>query len=309
MTDKKWGFIINPVAGSGYARDYAEHVKAMTQLHSAPATIVFTERRGHAAELATRLIGDGHTHIIAVGGDGTANETVRGVIDHDQITFGHVSAGTGNDFAPVLGFSEHFTDADWDILFQDHTIQMDVGKCNDNYFLNGMGLGFDAQVASENYDKNGDLVAASQRKYWWHIIKNLLFFKERTFQFEKNGSTAEARTFMETIAIGRRFAGGYYVTPQAIANDGVFDVCLVEPVNLLQRFYLFTKVPTGTHIGHNKVQYFQTDKLSLEFDRAVPHHLDGELFFAAKFNIELLPGKLKIIYNPAGKHFFNTAPR
>lgn len=307
MTNKKkWGFIINPVAGRGYARAYATRVEEMINAHRVAATVHFTEYRGHATQLAAELIRNGYTHIVAVGGDGTANETARGVLDHDHVTFGVVSAGTGNDFAPVIGFSEHFTDADWQVFFQEHTIKMDVGKCNENYFLNGMGLGFDAQVASENYDKDGHLKKNSRRNYWWHIVKNLLLYKERTFQFEKNGKSEKALTFMKTISIGRRFGGGYYLTPRAIANDGLLDVCLVEPVNLLERFNLFQKVPNGAHLGHKKVKYFQTDRLTLEFGKSVPHHLDGELFFSDTFDIFILPNKLRIIYNPQGAHFFNV---
>ncbi|MBN1482969.1 diacylglycerol kinase family lipid kinase [candidate division KSB1 bacterium] len=305
-TEKKWGFIINPVAGRGFARTYASRVEEMINRHQVTATIHFTERRGHATELAAGLIERGYTHIIAVGGDGTANETARGVLDHEHVTFGLVSAGTGNDFAPVIGFSEHFTDADWQIFFQEHTVKMDVGKCNENYFLNGMGLGFDAQVASENYDKDGQLKRNSQRNYWWHIVKNLLLYKERTFQFEKNGKSEKALTFMKTISIGRRFGGGYYLTPRAIANDGLLDVCLVEPVNLFERFHLFQQVPKGAHLDHKKVKYFQTDRLTLEFGKSVPHHLDGELFFSERFDICILPNKLRIIYNPRGEHYFKV---
>lgn len=304
-TSHKWGFIVNPVAGNGFARQYADKVRTKIDEYHIPADMVFTERRGHATELAAHLAEQGATHIVAVGGDGTINETARGIMHRPDITLGLVSAGSGNDFAPVIGFSEHFTDADWHILFQQHTILMDVGKCNENYFLNGMGLGFDAQVASENFSETGEMKAHTGAMYFWHIVKNLLFYKEKEFRSEFNGEARQAITFMKTISIGRRFAGGYFLTPHAIANDGLLDVCLVEPVNLVQRFKLFTKVPTGGHLGHRKVNYFRTDRLLIEFDHEVPHHLDGELFFAARFDVSVLPNQLRILYNPEGNHFFS----
>ena len=181
---------------------------------------------------------------------------------------------------------------------------MDVGQCNDNYFLNGMGFGFDAQVASENYDENGLLKVGGNRNYYWHIVKNLLLYKEKTFQFEKNGKSEQALTFMKTIGNGRRLGGGYFLTPKAFANDGLLDVCMVEPVNLMERFILFAQVPKGEHLGHKKVNYYQTDHMPLEFQKNVPHHLDGELYFANVFDIRLLPGALNIIYNPHGSHYF-----
>jgi len=299
-----WGFIINPVAGNGYARKYADRVFTKIAEFNLNAEVMFTEGRGHAQKIAESLIQKGCSTIIAVGGDGTFNETARAILPHDEVTFGIVSAGTGNDFAPVLGFSEHFNDADWDVLMENNIIRMDIGKCNENYFLNGMGLGFDAQVAAENFRPDMVIKSRSKTKYFWHIIKNLLLYKERIFRADIDGRHREAMTFMYTIAIGRRFGGGYFITPKAIANDGMFDVCLVEPLNLLQRFRLFTLVPTGSHLGHEHVNYFQTDKLKLDFDESVPHHLDGELFFSNRFEVSLLPQKMKMIYNPYGKHFF-----
>jgi YegS/Rv2252/BmrU family lipid kinase len=304
LREKKWAFIVNPVAGQGYAGKYASRVEDMITLHNLDATVFFTEHRGHATEITSHCAAEGYTHIIAVGGDGTINEAARGVLGRDDITFGVVSAGTGNDFSPVVGFSEHFTDADWEIFFEEHTIKMDMGQCNENYFLNGMGLGFDAKVASENFDENGILKENGNRNYYWHIVKNLLFYKEKTFQFEKNGESTEEITFMKTIGNGRRFGGGFFLTPQAYANDGLFDICLVEPVNLFERFKLFSQVPHGAHLGHKKVKYFQTDRVTLEFGKKVPHHLDGELYFADKFDVQILPGALNIMYNPHGTHYF-----
>ncbi len=304
--EKKWGFIINPVAGNGHARKYAQKVRQKTAEYNIDASIVFTERRMHAAELSAQMARDGFDPVIAVGGDGVINEAATGIMELEDITFGVVAAGTGNDFAPVLGFSEHFTDADWDALFQKKTIRMDVGKCNGRYFLNGMGVGFDAQVAAENYRDDMEIKGGSGTKYFWHIIKNILFYKERSFRSESNGKVREALTFMKTIAIGRRFGGGYFLTPEAIANDGLLDICLVEPVTVPERFRLFLKVPHGAHLGHKKVSYFRTNRVHIQFNEKVPHHLDGELYFADSFDISILPGKLNIIYNTNGDHYFNV---
>lgn len=307
MSKEKWGFVINPIAGNGYARQYAAKVKEKISQHNLDARLVFTERRGHAVELAAALAREGCTIIVAVGGDGTANETARGLLDQPQVTFGIVSAGTGNDFAPVLGFSEHFTDEDWDVLFEEHTTRMDIGKCNENYFLNGMGLGFDAQVAAENYRPDQSVKEGSGTKYFRHIIKNLFLYREKPLRAQFNGHKHEALTFMNTIGNGRRVGGGYYLTPQAYADDGLFDICLVEPLPLLERLKLFLKAPKGGHLSHPKVSYFRAPELYVEFDETVPHHLDGELFFAEKFHVRILPKKLKVLFNPRGRHFLQLA--
>lgn len=114
----------------------------------------------------------------------------------------------------------------------------------------------------------------------------------------------EIDCFINTIGNGRRFAGGFLLTPQAFANDGRLDVCSIRSLNFLQRLRLLLKVPEGEHIRDPKVNYFQTESLELEFPNEVPYHLDGELFFSRKFSIKALPRVLPVIYNPDGKHFF-----
>jgi diacylglycerol kinase (ATP) len=114
----------------------------------------------------------------------------------------------------------------------------------------------------------------------------------------------ETDCFINTVSVGRRFAGGFLLTPQAIANDGLLDVCSIKRLNLIQRLRLFMKVPKGDHIRDKKVLYYQTDGLKIEFSEKVPFHVDGELNFSNRFDIKIVPGAVNIIYNPDGNHFF-----
>jgi diacylglycerol kinase family enzyme len=124
-------------------------------------------------------------------------------------------------------------------------------------------------------------------------------------KIESKDNTRETDCFINTISIGRRFAGSFFLTPEAIANDGLLDVCMIEKLNLLQRVKILTMVPKGTHIGDDKVDYYQVDKLTLDFGKKVPYHVDGELYFDTIFKVGMLPSALNIIYNPEGAHFFN----
>jgi diacylglycerol kinase family enzyme len=142
-------------------------------------------------------------------------------------------------------------------------------------------------------------------KYLWHIIKTILFYKEGKVQISSRGLKQESDCFINTISVGRRFAGSFLLTPQAVANDGLLDVCMIRKLNVLQRFKILPKVPKGTHILDKKVDYYQTDRISIDFGKKVPFHVDGELFFDSKFEVTILPAALNIIYNPLGAHFFN----
>jgi YegS/Rv2252/BmrU family lipid kinase len=301
---KEWVFIINPTAGNGFAKTIVPKLEEMIKKHNINGELIFTERSGHATELSAKYFEKGFSYIIGVGGDGTLNEIARPLVNKKDVTIGIIPAGTGNDFIQILGFPGRFEDNDWDTFFKREVIVMDVGYVNGMIFLNGMGLGFDAQVAAENYTEPGKVRKGGKHKYIWHIVKTLLFFKEKRMIVKNGTEKHETDCFINTIAIGRRFAGGFFLTPKAIANDGLLDICMIKKLSLPERFSILLKVPEGKHITDKRVNYYQTSGINLEFPTEVPFHVDGELNFSKKFEVSLLPGALTTIYNPDGNHFF-----
>lgn len=306
MTNKeKWIFIVNPTSGGGFGKEIIPELEQQLSKRAIEWEIVLTEKHGHASEITEQFLERGYTYFIAVGGDGTMNEVSKPLINKPGITIGIIPAGTGNDFIQILGFPDRFTEEHWEIFFQQNINPMDAGLVNGMHFLNGMGLGFDAQVASENYVEPGEVASGNGKgKYIWHILKTLLLFRESRVTITSRGEQNKTDCFINTISIGRRFAGSFFLTPKAIADDGLLDVCMIKKLNLLQRLKILTMVPKGTHIKDEKVDYYQTEKLSIDFGEKVPFHVDGELYFDTTFEVSLLPSALNIIYNPAGDHFF-----
>ncbi len=307
LQSREWIFIINPSAGNGLALTLKPLIEAMIRKYSADALVVISERPGHAGQFARHYAGLGSKYIIAVGGDGTINEIASALLHEKEVSLGIIPAGTGNDFIQILGFPGHFEEENWKTLFEKKTISMDVGLCNGLPFLNGMGLGFDAQVAAENYTEPGEVKKGGKHKYIYHIIKTLLFYKEKRMTVLSAGNNQETECFINTVSIGRRFAGAFYLTPKAIANDGLLDVCMIKKLSLRERFVILLKVPKGTHIQSQKVNYYQTGKIEIEFSQEVPFHLDGELHFSKHFDIQILPGAVSMLYNPSGNHYFRTS--
>jgi len=303
--NEKWVFIINPFAGNGFAGSLVPIIEKMINKQNISAELVLTEFSGHASDIAKAYLDKGFRYIIGVGGDGTLNEIARPLVNNKNVTIGIIPGGTGNDFMQILGFPGRFEDKDWEILFKKATISMDAGKVNGMIFLNGMGLGFDAQVAAENYTEPGKVKKGGKYKYIWHIVKTILFFREKIMSVSSDGKKHETDCFINTISNGRRFAGGFFLTPKAIANDGLLDVCMIKRLNLFQRFRLLLKVPSGSHVTDTRVNYYQTSAIDLEFKEDVPFHVDGELNFSKTFNVSILPGTLNVIYNPDGNHFFS----
>jgi len=304
-SNNKWVFIVNPVAGNGYGLSLVGKINEMISKNSLAADIVYTERRGHASELSAKYAEAGYKYIIAVGGDGTFNEVASPLVFNKSVVTGSISGGTGNDTNQITGFPDRFNEKEWENFFRAHYTGMDVGRCNDRTFLNGIGIGFDAQVAAQNYTETGEVRLGSKNKYIWHILKVLLFYKEKRMVVISDGKKSETDCFINTVSNGRRFARTFFLTPKAIANDGVLDVCSIKRLSLIQRVRLLLMVPKGTHIYDKRVNYYQTAQISLEFPEKVPFHADGELFYAQHFDISLIRNALNIIYNPEGDHCFN----
>jgi diacylglycerol kinase (ATP) len=303
---EKWIFIVNPVAGNGYAATMEKTIPEIASGHNINAETVLTGKRGDATLLAEKYAADGYRYIIGVGGDGTFNEIASALVNRKNIVTGLIPAGTGNDFIQILGFPDRLSESDWHTFFSANTIAMDAGICNGFYFFNGMGLGFDAAVAAENYTAPGDVKKGGKNKYIWQILKTILLYREKRMKTVNMGESAETECFMNTVANGRRFAGGFLITPDAIANDSLLDVCMVRKISVPRRLIVLTMVPKGTHIRDKNVHYYQTDHLTLDFGEKVPFHLDGELHFSERFDIKIIPAAVNIIYNPYGKHFFRV---
>ncbi len=302
--NEKWVFIVNPIAGNNFGITMVPEIEKRIRVHNLNAEILLTERKGHAEELSRGAVERGARYIIAVGGDGTFNEVTRPLIGNMNVIAGIIPAGSGNDYAQIPGFHNRLTEKEWDVFFKKNIITQDTGTVNGTIFLNGLGIGFDAEVAAQNYTEGGKVRKGGSDKYIWHIVKTLLFFREKRMNVLSDNERHETDCFINTISIGRRFAGGFFLTPKAIANDGLLDVCSIKRLNLFHRFRLLLKVPKGSHIYDKKVHYYQTSSIDLEFPAEVPYHVDGELFFAKSFKVRIAPASLNVIYNPDGNHFF-----
>ena len=302
---KKWAFIVNPVAGNDFASEYLGVLNQKVSEQGITAEIAMTGKQGDATTLAEDFATRGFDYVIGVGGDGTMNEIATALLGHPQVVTGLIPAGTGNDFIQILGFPDRFSDRDWEIFFRGETIQMDVGTVNGQPFLNGMGLGFDAEVAARNYRSPDEVKKGGKGKYLRHILTTLFFYREKRMIVKTLEGEFTADCFMQTVSIGRRFAGGFFLTPKAIANDGLLDVCSISRLSLFHRLRVLTMVPKGTHIKDKRIHYFQTHGLRLSFPVRMPYHRDGELGYGQEFEISLIPKALTIIYNPEGSHYFS----
>ncbi len=293
--------IVNPVSGTDAAPDYLQTINERLRDRVGDLDIAMTVAAGDALRLAESSVRDGYDTLFIAGGDGTLNEVINGVArvpnGLEQIAFGLVPLGTGNDFADALGLPEDVNSA-IDILLAGRTIQVDVGALNDSYFINVSAGGFIAEVSDA---VNPQLkTVAGKLAYLIGGAQVLLDYEPVRAQLKTAEDVAQTLDIqMFAVCNSRMVGGGRLIAPHAVINDGVFDVCIVKRMPTLEFLSLLTTVPSGDHIEDERVIYFRTRELTLRFSRAIKVNTDGEVLEADECHYRLLPRAARFLAGDA----------
>lgn len=237
-----------------------------------------TEHAGHETELARRAAGQGWPLVVVVGGDGTVHGAVNGLLAAECPTpvFGHVPIGTGNDFAKTVGLDKaHPPEDNLRRILNGVVRRLDLGYALGEYFVNGLGVGFSAEVA------RNILTFRRLRGFTLYFASVLRTF--RTFEMPNLDVAAPERRergkiMMAEVAIGKTAGGGFKLTPDADPADGLLDVCLISEVGLTYFLRHVRRLMKGTHTDLEPVTVFQTPQVEVtSVDGLIPIHLDGEL--------------------------------
>ena len=232
-----------------------------------------------------------YTDIWIVGGDGTLNYFINHYPDIKQplVIF---SGGTGNDFHWLLYGDETFEEQ-LQAALSDSPKPVDIGKCNDRYFINGIGIGFEGQVAKALTGKKKILGKTS---FLLTILKKIFTYRSKNYSVQSAEQNLTGKKLLVDVSNGRRAGGGFHVAPTAKADDGLFDVVIAEPLTSLQRLRWLPVIEKGKHLDQPFIQHFHTKKIIIESDEPMQSHLDGEYYEALKFEIVMLEGKLLFRY-------------
>ncbi len=232
----------------------------------------------------------GFSEVWIVGGDGTLNHFINQNPDI-KIPLVIFKGGTGNDFHWMLYGDISIEDQVEKVLLGKKR-QIDAGSCNGKLFLNGLGVGFDGKIVR---DLSGKKKVSGKFSYKLSVLKNILFFRSFQCRMKDADHNLEQQCLMISVANGKRYGGGFYVTPEAIIDDALFDVNVVGQMHSLTRIRYFPVIEKGKHRKLPFIKYFQTNKFSIESKEILPAHLDGEFLSSDQFVIECLPKKFSFI--------------
>jgi len=293
----RWLFIVNSTAGRGKTGRKINELMDVLNKHGFDYQIELTKYARHAVELAKTGIKEGYRKLIAVGGDGTINEVITGIMQSgksDKVGLGIIPEGGGNDFAKNFHITGDIEE-DIQILEEKHASPIDIGKVNDYYFMNALGVGFDAEVAIES-EKIKRLNGLP--RYFAALMKVLRKLRPYKFQLELDGEELKKEFLLVSVGNGYCTGGGFLLTPNAKVNDGVFDVCLVDALSKSRLIKVLSTVFKGTHLKFPEVEMRQVKKLKVKSDLPIPLYFDGELPKESlnEMTIEILPSAL-MMYN------------
>jgi diacylglycerol kinase (ATP) len=295
MSTKKYKLIANPAAGRGRSREAVLQVVELFKSRGVEFDLEHTQKPGDAAGIARRACGVFDV-IVIIGGDGTINETIPGML-FSRTPLGIVPAGSGNDFIKSVGIPNNIKKA-VDVVLKGSAGLIDVGKINTTYFANGVGIGFDAAVNRASYtinhSKRGLIL------YFCAMLKTLGKFDAVTLTITMNNETFRQSAFLLTVGNGTTVGGGFKLTPHAKIDDGLLDVTIVKPLPLPVLLWHLPKVFLGTIDQVKKyATLYRTTRLTVEASGPAPVHVDGEIYPDAetRFEIEVVPKALTVIGN------------
>lgn len=274
-------FIVNPVSGRGKALKVSLVIKKICEEEKLDYEIHYTNGPKDATRIAKKVKGSKNI-IYSVGGDGTLNEVLNGVIGTKNM-LAVIPAGSGNDFYRTLS------------KMDDEMPLIDVGKVNGKYFLNVVSIGIDAEVA-KNAEVMKKLKVPTSQIYNASIVYTFFKYKFKDIEFSVDNTRSKNKCTILTICNGKMYGGGYKIAPEALLSDGYFDVYIVDKISKPTLPFLLGKLKKGTHESLKEVHKSKATKIKFKCDYDLVCNVDGEIMIDRKFNIKILPKSL-LIYN------------
>jgi len=292
MSEKSYRFIVNPVSGKWkQTKKITAQIEKRFAAESIHSETVFTEKPGHAAELAADAAEKGYYAVISVGGDGTLNETASSLVNSNT-ALGVIPRGSGNGFARSFNIPLKIKDT-LEYLASPKEKIIDVGQINGRYFFGLAGVGIDADVGAQ-FQEFGTRGGAP---YFYIAVKAYFNFDFEEIEIISKEKNYKGTPFIVTIANTEQYGQGALINPGADAEDGLFEVCIVEPFKLMRNIFQIPKLFIGNIDTFRYYSRFQTDSLKIIRSRENGYfHTDGEPQIGGKeINIRVLKKALKVL--------------
>ena len=285
-------FIANPISGTHDKQPIIDSLPQFLPEERFTWEVKWTDHRGHAAELASQASQQGVDVCVAIGGDGTVNEVARSLC-HSHAALAIIPMGSGNGLARHIQIPMD-PDGALHVLSQCQIKALDYGTINDIPFFCTCGVGFDAFI-SEKFAGRGK---RGLMTYIENTLKGGLTYQPDTYELEIDGQTEHHKAFLIACGNASQYGNNFYITPQASMSDGLLDVTIMEPFNVLEAPQIVMQMLNKTLDTNPRIRTFRCQSLKIHRPTPGVIHYDGEPAEAGTdITVQLVPKGLRVVVN------------
>ncbi|HTG67684.1 MAG TPA: diacylglycerol kinase [Candidatus Udaeobacter sp.] len=300
MAIKRARLIYNPTSGREEMKKRLPDILQRLERGGIETSCHATIGEGDATLAAAEAADRGYDLIIAAGGDGTLYEVINGLTSKpNRPPLGILPVGTTNDFARAMGIPKHWEYA-VDLIIQQYTRPIDVGKANERYFINIAGGG---SLTELTYDVPSKLkTMIGQLAYYMKGMEKMTRLRPTELTFQAAGVGEFHDEFMMFLICNSNSVGGFErLAPDSKLDDGLLDVLLIRKCNLPEFIKLVTLALRGEHLNDPHVIHFRTNELKVTTPDYVQINLDGEYGGVLPCTFSVLPSHLRIFADETGE--------
>lgn len=265
--------IVNPIAGVRPKDVIPGIVREVLPSDMFDVEIRYTEYAGHASEIAKEAVAKGIDTVVAIGGDGTINETAKSLIG-SETALGIVPMGSGNGLARHIQIPLELSRA-LEVVRQGHRDKIDYGDVNGHIFFCTAGVGFDAVVSHEFAEKKG----RGPINYAKSAIEVFASYNPMTYSIYTDDGTVCEKAFLIAIGNAAQWGNNAFITPRASMTDGLLDITLVKPFPVVEAPQMAMQLFAGNLDENQHVKTLRSENIRIvlpEPNSVV--HVDGEPF-------------------------------
>ena len=286
MNRKRILAIINPVSGTGNKNKIPRLIDTVVDHDQNDVSIIATEYAGHAREIATDAVKDGFDVVVAIGGDGTVNE-VGTALCGTQTALAIVPCGSGNGLARHLRISMNASRA-LQVLNNGVVGEFDYCTVNDKPFFCTCGMGFDAKVS----DKFANEGTRGFITYIKTTLSEYFNYAPQQYNIDIDGTQMQEKAFVIACCNAAQYGNNAYIAPRASMQDGLIDVTVMHPFNLVQSPLIGARLFLR-QLGHDHhVSIYRGKHVVIERDHDDVMHIDGDPL--------MMPARLEIVNKQRG---------
>ena len=300
--------IVNPESNQGRTKKRWKHIFEALKSFLKEFKYEFTEKPLQAAEISRAAIKEGSELIVGVGGDGTMNEIANGFFEDEKplnpyTALGIVPSGTGSDFSRSLNIPLGLKNA-LQVITQAPSNRIDMGKVRfrnharneeERLFLNVSDFGIGGEVVHRMSQEKMEKKASS---YFRCLISTFMAYKNKRLKIKVDGKELPEDEYMVgAISNGRIFGKGMKVAPDAVLDDGLFDLVLVKGMKKFEFFRNVFRIYTGSHLSHPKISLIRGKRIDVcpsDEDESVLIEVDGEQVGGLPATFEVIPNHILV---------------